>query len=185
MVETIILAGGKSSRFVQNKMETILNNKPILLHTIETFLDVSDRIIIVTGFYNVEYLKKYIKSDKITIIHNQEHELGMFSSIQKGLTDITHDVFITPGDYPNIKEETIELLIASEGNIRVPIFKGRKGHPIFIKRELLEELKQEPKDSNLKLFRNRHQVNYIECDDEGIIQDVDYIEDLKKLKERI
>lgn len=184
MVETIILAGGKSSRFEQNKMETFLNNKPILLHTVETFLDITDHIIIVTGYYDVSYLSKFIDNDKITIVHNESHELGMFSSIIKGISGVSNDVFIIPGDYPNIKKNTIEQLLSAHGDIRVPMYKGRKGHPIFISKYLVPSLKDEPIESNLKEFRNRHHVNYVVVDDEGVIQDVDFKEDLQNIKER-
>lgn len=184
MIQTIILAGGKSTRFTKNKMETLLQGKPILLHTITPFLKTTDRLTIVTGHYTVDYLKDFINLDDIDIVHNDKHELGMFSSVLKGVKNIKGDVLLLPGDYPNIKETTILKLLNEKGQIRVPTFKGRKGHPIYIEKSLVEVLKNEPIESNLKAFRNRHQVNYIEVDDEGVIQDIDYYEDFKKMKAR-
>jgi molybdenum cofactor cytidylyltransferase len=105
----------------------------------------------------------------------------MFSSVKKGVSCIKNDFFLIPGDYPLVKKQTIDKLIASSGEIRVPIYNGRKGHPIFIEKELIQELLEEPITSNLKVFRDRHTVNYVEVDDKGILLDVDYEEDLKNL----
>ena len=185
MVETIILAGGKSSRFKTNKMESLISGKPVLQKTIESFLNHTNKIVIITGHYNVDYIKEFIKENEIEVVHNELHEQGMFSSVQKGVSRVNGDFLLTPGDYPNINQETINTLINSEGVIRVPTFRGRKGHPIFIDKSLIKELLNEPKESNLKVFRDRHQVTYIEVDDEGILQDIDYQEDLKKLKGKV
>ena len=94
------------------------------------------------------------------------------------------DIFLTPGDYPNIKQDTLYKILDEDGDIRVPRYKGRKGHPIYLTRKIVEELKTEPIESNLKIFRDRHLVNYIDVDDEGILQDIDIYEDLEKMKAR-
>lgn len=185
MVDVVILAGGKSSRFKKNKMETLLSGKPILQHTIESFTNLSNNITVVTGFYEVDYLKEFIEKHHINVIHNALHEKGMFGSVLKGVSLVKGDFLLTPGDYPNISQETIKILINAKGSIRVPTYKGRKGHPIFIGKSLLESLKNEDIHSNLKVFRDKHVVNYIEVDDEGILQDVDYLEDLKNIEERL
>ena len=165
-------------------METKLNGKPILQKTIESFINLANSITIVTGFYNVDYLKDFIETHNIKVVHNALHEKGMFSSVLKGVDCIENDFLLTPGDYPNIKTETIKKLLEATGDIRVPTYNTRKGHPIFISKTLLDELKHESIDSNLKVFRDRHKVSYIEVRDIGILQDIDYKEDLKNLEER-
>lgn len=184
MVDIVILAGGKSSRFKSNKMETLYQGVPILQKTIESFINLANSITIVTGFYNVDYLKDFTESHNIKVVHNHLHELGMFSSVLKGVEGIENDFLLTPGDYPNITSETVRTLLDGTGDIRVPTYLGRKGHPIFISKNLLDELKHEDIHSNLKVFRDKHSVNYIDVMDKGIIQDVDYIEDLQNLEER-
>ena len=185
MVHVVILAGGKSSRFKKNKMETLFLGKPILQHTIESFINLSNHIVVVTGFYSVDYLKAFIEDHNITVVHNEKHEKGMFSSVLKGVSKVENNFLLTPGDYPNISEKTIQTLLNGEGSVRVPTYKGRKGHPIYIDSCLLDELKNEDIDSNLKVFRDKHNVSYIEVDDEGILQDVDYLEDLQTIEKRL
>lgn len=185
MIDTIILAGGMSRRFKKNKLSTMYKGKPLIYHTILTFLKFSENVTLVTGHYNLDYLKEYIDDPKIRIVHNKDYELGMFSSVKTGVKITENDFFLIPGDYPLVKPETIEQLLANKGVIKVPIYKGRKGHPIFISKSLIRTLNEEPITSNLKVFRDRHNVSYIEVDDEGVLLDVDYFEDLKQLpKER-
>ena len=181
MIDTIILAGGMSRRFKKNKLAATYNGKPLICHTIQTFLQFSENVTLVTGHYNLDYLKEYINDPKIRIIHNRDYELGMFSSVKAGVKITGNDFFLIPGDYPLVKPETIKQLLEYDGVIKVPIYKGRKGHPIFISKVLIESLNDEPITSNLKAFRDRHDVNYIEVDDEGVLLDVDYFEDLKQL----
>ena len=84
---------------------------------------------------------------------------------------------------PLIQKETFRSLLNASGEIRVPIFNNRKGHPILIKKELIDPLLNEPVDSNWKVFRDRYTVNYIETTDEGVLIDVDTMEDYLLIKE--
>jgi molybdenum cofactor cytidylyltransferase len=59
----------------------------------------------------------------------------------------------------------------------VPTYNGRKGHPIVIKQRLIQPLLEEDIGSNLKVFRDRYEVAYIPVEDEGILLDIDTIDD--------
>jgi len=186
-LEGIILAGGYSSRLERNKMTLLYNNKPIICNVIDSMKVHCDKIIVVTGHYHDEIVKAVEKYNQVIVVKNEEYHLGMFSSVKTGVKEVKNDFFLTPGDYPLIKSKTYKKLIEETGVIRVPTFNKRKGHPIFISKSLIDSLKKEHIDSNLKIFRDRHIVNYVETDDKGILIDVDTIEDyeyLKGIKER-
>jgi molybdenum cofactor cytidylyltransferase len=59
---------------------------------------------------------------------------------------------------------------------------GRKGHPLFIQKHLIKSLIDEPVTSNLKLFRNRHDLEIMETNDPNILTDIDTIEDYLRLE---
>ena len=183
----IILAGGKSSRMKQNKMLLQYDGQPIIYHTVKSMKSVCDRIIIITGHYEVDYLKILLEFEEITIVHNKDYQKGMFSSVQKGVEGINGSCFIIPGDYPLIYEDTYIEALRQQGEIRVPTYKGRKGHPIFLEKEIVQKLQLEDKDSNLKAFRNKYQVTYFDVDNKGILLDIDNINDYQQLitRERI
>ena len=181
MVDGIILAGGFSSRVGKNKMTLKFLNKPLLYHTVKSMVNVCENVIVVTGHYQDDY-KKFLKEfTNIKIVHNEKYEQGMFSSVLKGIDNTKNDIFLIPGDYPLVKEFTYKLILQNNGEIRVPTFNGRRGHPIFISKELLPLLKKEGLSSNLKVFRDKFNVNYINVDDEGILFDIDSLSDYEKL----
>ncbi len=182
MVDGIILAGGYSSRIKKNKMMLLYDDLPIICNVIESMKNYCHKIVVVTGHYHDEIVKVVSKYEQVTVKRNSNYNLGMFSSVITGVKEINNDFFLTPGDYPLIQKETFRQLLSEDGIIRVPTFKGRKGHPIFITKELIKPLLKEPINSNLKVFRDRYDVNYIETTDEGVLIDVDTMEDYLMIK---
>lgn len=185
MAEGIILAGGFSSRTNGNKMALMINGKTILEHTINGMKPFVDKIYLVTGHYDSE-IRTFIKEDeKIQIVFNKDYPKGMFSSILCGVSFVKDDFFILPGDIPFINAHTYELILEGTKPVRIPSYKGKEGHPLFIKKELIQELLKEDVDSNLKVFRDKQDKEVIPTDDKFILRDIDTIEEYKLLqKER-
>lgn len=185
LIETVVLAGGSSRRFRKNKLAFEYRGKPLICETIMPFYDISDHITIVTGQYPLPDLSEWFDVTKISIVHNPNHEDGMFTSVLKGVERIKGDCFLIPGDMPLVNRSTLQIVLEANGLIRVPVYQNRRGHPIFIAQKLISKLQQESPSSNLKEFRDRHDVTYLEVDDPGILQDIDTIEDAKQfLSER-
>ena len=181
MIQGIILAGGFSSRAESNKMHFAVNGKPILLHTIESIIPFVEKVIVVTGYYDQD-IRSFIKEDeKIKIIYNKDYEKGMFSSVKAGVEQTTDDFFILPGDIPFIKRETFEALIGGKKKVRIPTYQGKEGHPLFISKELKEELLNESLESNLRVFRDRQDKELIPVNDKNILRDIDTKEQYEAL----
>ena len=185
MVDGIILAGGFSSRCGSNKMVFDFNGKPMIWHTINSMRPFVNRIIVVTGRYDQE-TRDILKDEKdIEFAFNENFESGMFSSVKKGVEKVNNDFFIIPGDCPFVASTTFEAILKGTGMVRYPVCNGREGHPIFIKHELKEALLNEGKDSNLRIFRDKQDVEKVSVDDPCIVNDIDTYEDyLKIINER-
>ena len=181
MIHGIILAGGKASRVKKNKLLLDFKGRPIIYHTVKSMSSVCDKITIVTGFYQEIYLPYLEEFLDVNIVHNPLHETGMFSSVLEGIKGVNEDCFIIPGDSPLVNHKTYKQLLASNGGIRVPSYNYKAGHPIFLEKQMVLKLQQEEPTSNLKTFRNKHKVHYVNVDDPGILFDIDYIEDYEKL----
>lgn len=183
--DAVILAAGYSSRVGANKMALTINNQSILSYVIQTFYPFCERIVVVGGHHYAE-IKELVKNyNKVILVKNEQYDLGMFSSVQRGVAEVENDFFLTPGDYPMILPSTCEQLLQGKGDIVVPIYKGRKGHPIFMKKALISSLLKEPITSNLKLFRDRQFLTYIEVLDEGVLLDVDTMNDYRLIKTKV
>jgi molybdenum cofactor cytidylyltransferase len=183
MVDGIILAGGYSKRLGRNKMSILFKNKPVIQHTIEHMQSVCHHIYVVTGFYHEEIMKILDKIDNVQVVFNAEYEKGMFSSVQCGVACTNHDFFIIPGDYPMVQKKVYQQILLGTKGIRVPSFSFKLGHPIYLKKTYKEAL-LETKHTNLKSFRNAYDYEIIEVDDDGILFDIDTIEDFNQLKEK-
>ncbi|MFO7612568.1 MAG: nucleotidyltransferase family protein [Clostridia bacterium] len=183
--DSVVLAAGYSSRAGTDKMSLPIGDKTVLERVIETLYPVSDRIVVVGGFNYDETKKITAKYKKASLVKNENYDLGMFSSVKCGAAEMKCDFFLMPGDYPAVRTSTCEKLIQGEGQMVVPVYKGRKGHPVLIRKELIDEIKNEPVGSNLKAFRDRHIVGYVDVDDEGIVLDVDTPEDYENVREKI
>lgn len=184
MIEGIVLAGGYSSRFSGNKLVQVYHGEPLIVQTIKTMLNVCDRIVVVSGHYHQEISEVLKGFKKVKIVYNEAYSQGMFTSVIKGANSISHDFFIIPGDYPFIGKEVYEALIKGSKLIRVPSFNHRLGHPIFIKAALIESLRK-TNYKNLKDFRNQFDFEIINVNDPYILQDIDTIEDLKRIEKGI
>ncbi|MBU0996534.1 MAG: nucleotidyltransferase family protein [Firmicutes bacterium] len=183
MTQAVILAGGYSKRTGINKMSLIYQGIPLIHHVIEAFLPVTENIIVVSGHYHEELKSILRKYGTVQIVQNFDYPNGMFSSVQRGVQETSEDFFVTPGDYPLIKTETIQKMLEAKGPIVVPVFEGRKGHPILFRKELKQPLLEEEPNSNLKVFRDRYTPEYIQVNDPGILKDIDTIADYEDLIE--
>ena len=181
MAQGIILAGGYSRRIGQNKMTLSYLGAPLISHCIHTMTPFVSQIFVITGHYHEELFPILRGLPKVTVLYNENYHQGMFTSVLLGAKHVTEDFFIIPGDYPKVSKATYEILLKSDEDIAVPVYQGRKGHPIFIKKTLIEALSNEPIDSNLKVFRDRYRYKALNVEDAGILLDIDTLADLDQL----
>lgn len=185
MVQAVILAAGYSSRANTNKLALTIENIPILIRIVMTLQHVCHDIVVVTGHFHTEVELMLSGVEGVRIVENTDYAKGMFSSVKKGVSAVVDDFFLIPGDYPSISPTTLKQLLKGKGDLRVPLYKGRRGHPIFISSKLIEPLLNHPDESNLKVFRDQYEVEYIEVSDHGVLMDVDTIDDYQFMKNRV
>jgi molybdenum cofactor cytidylyltransferase len=183
--EAIILAAGYSSRFPEFKQLLKLKDKTIIEHTISNLYDVCSRIVVVCG-HRAEVIKKILSGyKKVVFVINKNYPEGMFSSIIKGVRNIkSNNFFVVPSDMPMIKKETYINLLKTKGDIVIPTYKGKKGHPVLMSSKFIPELLKEKSDSNFKEFIEKKSFILVEVDDEGVLIDIDTKEDFDKIKNK-
>ncbi|WP_066363137.1 nucleotidyltransferase family protein [Neobacillus drentensis] len=187
-MEAIILAAGYSSRANTYKMTLPLGKMTMIEHTVSKFEGICRRVIVVAGFQSeiiqAEIAKlgsKNAHSFQIQFVYNENFNQGMFSSIQKGCSELTEPTFfITPGDCPLVKKETIHLLEKQEGNVVIPSFNYKGGHPIKLSSEVKQKILETNPESNLRAVLGGFEKKYMNVDDPGVLMDVDTLEDYQK-----
>jgi molybdenum cofactor cytidylyltransferase len=187
-LEGVILAAGFSSRTGVFKMGLPLAGKTLIEHTIQRMIDFCSRVIVVGG-HNSERITGITKTyANVQVVLNPYYRTGMFSSVKEGVRHVKAKwFFFTPGDYPLVKKTTYQSLLAAcraypGETIFIPVCRGRKGHPILMKGFLVKELLREPDDSNLREFIGRNGFTPVEVDDDGILVDIDTLEDYERAK---
>lgn len=187
-MEAIVLAAGYSSRANSFKMTLPLGQMSVLEQTISKFEGVCSRVIVVAGFQAETIQEELAKisskkaySFQIKFVYNEKFNQGMFTSIQKGVREINATpFFITPGDCPLVKKETLQLLVEQQGNVVIPSFNFKGGHPIKLSNEVKQKILETNPESNLRVVLGGFEKNYINVDDPGVIMDVDTPEDYQK-----
>jgi molybdenum cofactor cytidylyltransferase len=187
-MEAIVLAAGYSSRANAFKLTLPLGKMSVLEQTISKFEGICSRVIVVSGF-NAELIKeeiskinkKHTYSFKIMPVYNENFHQGMFTSIQKGCNEIEAPTFfITPGDCPLVKKETLKLLAGHKGDVVIPSFHYKGGHPIKLSKQVKLRILETHPESNLRAALCGYEKEYILVDDPGVIMDVDTKEDYLK-----
>jgi len=111
-ISAVIVAAGKSTRMNEgNKIFSILNDKSVLSHTVETFLDMSvfEQIVVVVSKYDyeiaLEHLKGFESSDILLVLGGLRRQ----DSVKKGLAALneTHLVAIHDVARPCVTSEII------------------------------------------------------------------------------
>ena len=176
--DAIILAAGKSERMGKFKMLLPMGGRTLVECTIAAFRDVARKIIVVGG-YRIEQLRRALADlPGVEVVENADYERGMFSSVQVGVEHTRAErFFITPGDCALIPAWVPEKMLEVRGDVVIPTFRGRGGHPVLLSATMREKILAEPPTSNLKAVINSVPAQRIEVDCDGILFDIDTQED--------
>ncbi|MGE5581812.1 MAG: nucleotidyltransferase family protein [Bacillota bacterium] len=185
-IEAVVLAAGYSSRAGTFKLELDINGKTVIERCLEGLNDFCSRIIVVGG-YRIDKIRAILKNyPKVEVVLNNSFNLGMFSSVKTGLRHLQGErFFFTPGDYPLISRNVCQKLLQADGDIVIPVFNGRKGHPLLLKTKITAELLKEDDGYNLRDFIRRQGFVPVTVEDEGILWDLDTREDYQKILARL
>jgi molybdenum cofactor cytidylyltransferase len=190
----IILAAGESRRMDTPKMLLPFKGKTIIEKVIENVIssDVNKTLVVVGSSGDI--ILERIKDLPVSHCYNENYREGMLSSVRCGFSNLPEKfeaVIVMPGDYPGIGVDVINILIdsfrRSEKKIIIPLFGGKRGHPILICYDFRNEvMKLDPEDGLRELaMRFPDEVLEVEVDDPTILRDIDTMDDyISELKQK-
>lgn len=114
---------------------------------------------------------------------NAHPEEGMLSSVRAGLKHVPResDVMLCLVDHPAVRVRTYRALarMACADRIVIPVWQGRRGHPVVFGRRFREELEEGdcPEGARSVVEKNLEAVRTIAVCDRGIVCDVDTAEE--------
>ncbi|MBO7719284.1 MAG: NTP transferase domain-containing protein [Methanosphaera sp.] len=134
-MDAIITAAGKNSRMINDfkrmnktpihKLKLKIDNKEILIHTIDNILesDIDNIIIVLGNFRNqiYELLEDYGLTDKISIKYNKDNDVGLSQTITTALNGCEDRYYLfAAADQPTITANTINNMIEKLENSPKP-----------------------------------------------------------------
>ena len=186
----IILAAGESLRMKRNKLLLPYRNLTIIEVVIGNIRQAQiEHILLVTGAYRDE-LTEATRYLKVSYCHNDDYREGMLSSVQCGFSHLPPSMeaaLIFPGDQPEIPRsvaaDLMEEQTRSGKGLLVPVFAGKRGHPLLIHRRYREDIFRLNPEEGLRglLKRFPGDVQEVKVNTPGILKDVDIPADYDEL----
>lgn len=187
-VSGLILAAGLSGRMNSFKPLLKIKNQTIIQVIVDKLLNVCDDVIIVTGFKSDEIKSVIEKSDRIKFVFNEEYEKGMFTSLKKGLSELSNSDwtiyhFVDQPFLPEIFYSDFVTRIDQNYNWIQPEFNSVKGHPILISRSIYQIILNESDGGSLRSISSNSFIKKFiwSCNYPQIHDDLDTPEEFKKL----
>jgi molybdenum cofactor cytidylyltransferase len=184
----VVLAAGSARRFGGGKLTAPLKGGVLVDFAIRAALAAPvNGVFLVTGADAAAVAAR--APEEVSRVHAADHTEGMGASLRSGVASLPADakgVLVFLGDMPAIPASIPSRLIAAleaGAAAAVPVFQGRRGHPVAFARTLFPDLLALSGDKGARevLSRLGPGLAEIETDDPGVLTDVDTPDDLKAL----
>jgi CTP:molybdopterin cytidylyltransferase MocA len=181
MLAAIILSGGASRRMGSPKALIPYQGRSFLEHLLEitTHEKVGVRRVVLGADARAIAETASLRPDDIVI--NEDWEKGQLSSIQaavRSLPAATDGMLLCLIDHPLVSGELVSDLIerfySSGKAIVLPVYKGRRGHPVIFGATLYEELLAAPLETGARAVVWAHggEISEVETAEEGCVLDL-------------
>ena len=190
MITAIILAAGSARRMGRQKLLLPYLGATLIEHIIDQVMEGGvGECLVVTGC-DCEQVEPLVAAKGARPVHNDIHLTGgMLSSVRHGLKEASsassaYLVFL--GDQPGISARFIRGFLdhieCHSPKICVPVFHGKRGHPLYFESDYKADVLQRYDDVGLKGLLKDHKRDVMEwsCENQNILMDLDTPEDYAK-----
>jgi molybdenum cofactor cytidylyltransferase len=189
MLASVILSGGASSRMGSPKALVPYQGRPFLEHLLEVTAhrEIGARRVVLGA--HAEPISKAVdlKADEIVI--NHEWQKGQLSSIQAALRSLppgTDGILLCLIDHPLISsalvQDLIEQFYKTKKPVVLPVYEGRRGHPVIFSASLYDELLHAPLETGARavVWAHSGEIEEVRTNEEGCVLNLNDPETLNK-----
>ncbi len=189
MLASVILSGGASSRMGSPKALVPYQGRPFLEHLLEVTAhrEIGARRVVLGA--HAEPISKAVdlKTDEIVI--NHEWQKGQLSSIQAALRSLppgTDGILLCLIDHPLISsalvQDLIEQFYKTKKPVVLPVYEGRRGHPVIFSASLYDELLRAPLETGARavVWAHSGEIEEVRTNEEGCVLNLNDPETLNK-----
>lgn len=189
MLAAVILSGGASRRMGSPKALLSYQGRPFLEHLLDVTKHPKIAVRRVVLGADAEPIAKEINLSADEIVINDEWEKGQLSSIHAALRSLppqTDGVLLLLIDHPLISSalvgELIEAFYNSRKPIVLPVYDGRRGHPLIFSSALYDELLRAPLDTGARsvVWAHSSEIQVVQTNEEGCVLNLNDPDTLQK-----
>ena len=182
----ILLAAGQGSRFGSNKLcHPLADGNPLALRSAENLRDALGEVLAVLRPED-SVLRGYFDVAGVPYVLCPDAGQGMAATLVCGIraTPGASGWVIALGDMPYIRPRTMAAVasaIADGALLVAPFVDGQRGHPVGFAAALKDELLALAGDEGARrvIVAHKEQLLRIDCDDPGILADIDVPDDVR------
>ncbi|HOW08924.1 MAG TPA: nucleotidyltransferase family protein [Bacteroidales bacterium] len=182
----IVLAAGESKRMNTPKLLLPIAGKTMIEMVIGNVLQAEiDFTLVVLGSFAKE-ISETIGHLPVTTCFNENYREGMLSSVKCGFENLPGKfdaILVFQGDQPFIDPDVTGKVITayrdSGKGLVIPVYKGKRGHPLLIGFKYRTWINRIPDNEGLRWLAATFPGDVLEVDTSsgGILKDFDTIED--------
>ena len=184
-IAAIVLAAGQSKRMgLVNKLLMDIEGIPMVERVVSVIQAVGvEKTLVVTG-YERDRIEQCLNGYDIEFVWNADYEAGMGTSLAAGAKALAQQridgILVCLGDLPYLEVDTMRKAMdcfyeAKSDKIVVPVFQGKRGHPVIFPVRYRPDLEGLKGDAGARALIEQEAGNLLELDlsDQGTIRDLD------------
>jgi len=178
MLAAIILSGGASRRMGSPKALLTYQGRPFLEHLLDVARHPKIGVRRVVLGADAGPIVKEVNLAPEEVLVNEEWEKGQLSSIHAALRSLppnTDGILLLLIDHPLISSglvgELIDSFYSSRKSIVLPVYDGRRGHPVIFSAALYEDLMKAPIETGARsvVWAHAGEVQVVQTNEEGCV----------------
>jgi nicotine blue oxidoreductase len=178
----VILAAGEGRRFGGTKQLAELHGQPLLEYALAAMAGVSPRVVVLGHAADEIRARVPLHGARPVVCADWEH--GQAASLRCGLAELPgcDGVVVVLGDQPGITRDAVDAIAATGGEedaVRAT-YGGTPGHPVLLRRPLLERAGELRGDSGFRDLLRSARVRDVELGRIADPADIDTREELAR-----
>jgi molybdenum cofactor cytidylyltransferase len=168
--------------------------KTVIAHIVDQLLaSTIDEVHAVVG-WQAKRISRELSGRPVSIVNNPNYKSGMLSSVRCGLGELPRQcraVLVVLGDQPSVSAKLIDQMLqsfaATEKRILVPLYQGKRGHPILFSEFYNNEIITHYDNVGLRGLLHAHPDDIFELtvSTSAVLSDMDYPQDYRRELESI